>query len=134
MRRSISTAVLTALAAAAALAVPAQAAAPTAELQPDRLPRGADIAVPHIEDGDFVDGARRVELPGTVARVIGPVADGWLVATNNVDRKRNRRVVRVEADGAVVDGSATSTPRPWCWRPTAIPAFPESARSAPRSS
>lgn len=103
MRRSTSTALLTTLAAGAALAVPAQAAAPTVELQPDRLARGADIAVPHIDDGDFVDGARRVELPGTVARVIGEVADGWLVGTNNVDRKRNRRVVRVAADGSVVD-------------------------------
>ena len=103
MRRPISTALLVALAAGAALAVPAQAAAPTVELQPDRLARGADIAIPHIEDGDFVDGERRVELPGTVARVIGEVDGGWLVATNNVDRKRNRRVVRVGADGAVVD-------------------------------
>jgi hypothetical protein len=40
---------------------------------------------------------------GTVARVIGQVADGWLVGTINVGRTRNRRVVRVEADGSVVD-------------------------------
>ncbi|RYB96306.1 hypothetical protein EUA06_01630 [Nocardioides glacieisoli] len=103
MRRSTTTVLVTALAAAAALTVPAQAAAPAVELQPDRLSRGADVAVPHIEDGDFVDGDRRVELPGTVARVVGEVDGGWLVATNNVDRKRNRRLVRVEADGAVVD-------------------------------
>ncbi|RYC12838.1 hypothetical protein [Nocardioides zhouii] len=103
MHRSTTTALFTALAAAAALAVPAQAAAPTVELQPDRLTRGADIAVPHIEEGDFVDGERRVELPGTVASVIGEVADGWLVGTNNVDRNRNRRVVRVAADGSVTD-------------------------------
>jgi hypothetical protein len=103
MRRSTSNALLAAFAAGAALAVTAEAAAPAVDLQPDRLGRGADIAVPHIEDGDFVDGERRVELPGTVARVIGAVAGGWLVGTNNVDRKRNRRVVRVEADGAVVD-------------------------------
>ncbi|MCW2738586.1 hypothetical protein [Nocardioides sp.] len=91
------------LATGAALAVPARAAAPTVELQPQELTRGADIAVPHIDAGDFVDGTRRVELPGRVARVVGEVDGGWLVATNNVDRKRNRRVVRVEADGAVVD-------------------------------
>ena len=101
--RTLLAVLTTALATGAALAVPAQAAAPTAELQPQKLARGADIAVPHIEDGDFVDGARRVELPGTVARIIGQVGDGWLVGTNNVDRKRNRRVVRVEADGSVVD-------------------------------
>ena len=101
--RSLLALLTTAVALGAALAAPAQAAAPTVELQPQELARGADIAVPHIEDGDFVDGARRVELPGTVARVIGPSGGGWLVGTNNVDRNRNRRVVRVEADGSVVD-------------------------------
>ena len=80
MRRWMTTALLTALVAGTALALPAQAAAPTVDLQPQELARGADIAVPHIEDGDFVDGTRRVELPGTVARVIGEVDDGWLVA------------------------------------------------------
>ena len=103
MRRSMTTALLTALAAGAALALPAQAAAPTVELQPRQLERGADIAVPHIEDCDFVDGDRRVELPGTVARIVGESGDGWLVATGNVDRNRNRRVVRVAADDTVTD-------------------------------
>jgi hypothetical protein len=112
MLRSRRTAtVLAALATAIALATsvlaPAQAAAPTVELQPQQLTRGADVAVPHIEDGRwgdvFVDGARRVELPGRVARVIGRSGDSWLVGTNNVDRKRNRRVVRVAADGSVTD-------------------------------
>lgn len=102
--RSTLPAVLSALlATAVALAVPAQAAAPSVELQPQKLTRGADIAIPHIEDGDFVDGTRRIELPGTVARVIGRTDGGWLVGTTNVDRDRNRRVVRVEADGTVVD-------------------------------
>ena len=107
LRSRRAAAVLAALATATALAAsvlaPAQAAAPTVELQPDKLTRGADIAVPHIEDGDFVDGARRIELPGTVARVIGRSGDSWLVGTNNVDRKRNRRVVRVAPDGSVTD-------------------------------
>ena len=93
----------TTLAVGAALVVPAQAAAPTVDLQPQKLTRGADIAVPHIDAGDFVDGARRVELPGTVARIIGRSGDAWLVGTSNVDRNRNRRVVRVEPDGTVAD-------------------------------
>lgn len=101
--RTLLAVLTTVLATGAALAVPAQAAAPSVELQPQRLARGADIAVPHIEDGDFVDGVRRIELPGTVARIIGQSGDAWLVGTNNVDRQRNRRVVRVEADGTVVD-------------------------------
>ena len=92
-------AVLTvALATGAALAVPAQAAAPSVELQPQMLDRGDDIAIPHIEDGDYVDGARRVELPGTVARIIGPSMGGWMVGThrtNAVGEPRGGRVVHV---------------------------------------
>ena len=106
MRRSTTTALLTALAALTALALPAQAAAPTVALQPDRLTRGADVAVPHIEDGVFVDGDRRVELPGTVARVIGPSTDGWLVGTSQPNAvgetlRRDSRVVDVLPDGTV---------------------------------
>jgi hypothetical protein len=101
--RSALAVLATALVLGTALAAPAQASVPTVELQPQKLNRGADIAIPHIEDGDFVDGTRRVELPGTIARVIGRSGDAWLVGTNNVDRNRNRRVVRVEADGSVVD-------------------------------
>lgn len=95
---------LAALTAAITLVAPAQAAAPTVELQPHELGRGADIAVPHVEDGDFVDGSRRVELPGTVAEVVGRSGDAWVVAThrtNRVGEWRNRRVVRVEEDGTV---------------------------------
>ena len=106
MRRSTTTAVLTALAALTALALPAQAAAPTVALQPDRLARGADVAIPHIEDGVFVDGDRRVELPGTVARVIGPSMGGWMVGTSQPNAvgetpRRRSRVVHVLPDGTV---------------------------------
>jgi hypothetical protein len=106
MRRSLLTVLAIALAGGTVLAVPAQAVAPNVELQPERLTRGADVAVPHIEDGDLVDGTRRVELPGTVAEIVGRSGDAWLVAThrtNRVGEWRNRRVVRVEADGSVGD-------------------------------
>lgn len=96
--------VLAALTTAVSLAAPAQAAAPTVDLQPHQLSRGADIAVPHIDEGDFVDGDRRIELPGTVAELIGPSGDAWVVATHRttkVGEWRSRRVVRVEADGTV---------------------------------
>lgn len=95
-------AVLTAiLTTTATLVLPAQAAAPTVELQPQRLSRGPDIAIPHIDHGDFVDGSRRVELPGRAAEVIGRSGDAWLVGTYDVDPMRNRRVLRVEADDTV---------------------------------
>lgn len=107
MRRSTTSALLALLAllaAGAALATPAHAAAPGVDLQPQRLDRGADIAVPHVEDGDFVDGARRLELPGTHAELLGASGDAWLVATwrtNGVGEQRGARVVRVEPDGTV---------------------------------
>ncbi|WP_299924196.1 hypothetical protein [uncultured Nocardioides sp.] len=104
MRRTTATALISALTVGAALAVPAQAAAPTVELQPQRLARGADIAVPHIEDGVFVDGERRIELPGTEARIIGASSGGWMVGThrtNAVGERRGGRVVHVMPDGTV---------------------------------
>lgn len=97
MRRT-TTALVIAVVAGAALASPAAAGAPSRDLQPQTLTRGPDIAVPHIEDGYFVDGERRIELPGTVARVIGPSMGGWMVGThrtNAVGERRGGRVVHV---------------------------------------
>lgn len=88
----------------ALLAVPAEASAPSIELQPESLARGADIAIPHIKDSDFVDGARRIELPGSDARILGPSDGAWLVVTwktNRVGEWRRPRVVRVEPDSSV---------------------------------
>lgn len=104
MRRSLTTTLLAVVAAAVALTVPARAAAPTVELQPTRLARGADVAVPHVVDGVLVDSDRRTELPGTDAAVLGASGDAWLLATwrtNAVGEQRGARVVRIGADGAV---------------------------------
>ena len=105
--RPVLAGALAALAVSAATGLPAaRAAAPTVDLQPQALARGADIAVPHIEDGDFVDGARRIELPGTDGAVLGASGAAWLAA--HLDEQPGRRaatgrVVRVEPDGTVVD-------------------------------
>jgi hypothetical protein len=99
MRRSILT---VAVLAAASLAVPAQAAAPTVDLQPQRLTRGADVAVPHVEDGVLVDGERRVDLPGTEAQVLGESGDALLVAVWRTHAGGNPvggQVLRVGATG-----------------------------------
>lgn len=107
MRRSVLAVLattLSTLAVSGALAVPAQAATPTVDLQPDRLPRGADIAIPHVEDGVLVDGVRRVDLPGTEADLLGSSGDAFIASTwrtNAVGETRGRRVVRVEADGSI---------------------------------
>lgn len=104
MRRPMLAVLAAALAAGTALAVPARAAAPTVELQPHQLARGADIAIPHVEDGAFVDGARRVDLPGTDAVLLGPSGDAWVASawrTDAVGETRGRRIVRIEPDGSL---------------------------------
>ena len=103
MRRPMLAVLTAALAAGAALAVPATATAPV-ELQPQDLARGADIAIPHIADGDFVDGARRVVLPGTDAELLGASGDAWVASawrTNALGETRDRRLLRIEADGSL---------------------------------
>lgn len=104
MRRPLLATLTAALAIGAAVAVPAQAAAPTVELQPHLLARGADIAIAHIEDGVLVDGARRIDLPGTDAELLGTSGDAYVASTwrtTAVGETRARRIVRVEADGSV---------------------------------
>lgn len=92
-----------ALTAAVALAAPA-AAAPGTDLQPQRLDRGPDVALAHVEDGTFVDGTRRVALPGNAGEVLGASGDAWVVSTwreNAVGERLRARVVRLEADGSI---------------------------------
>ncbi|MEP6745302.1 MAG: hypothetical protein ABJB33_07365 [Gemmatimonadota bacterium] len=80
-----------------ALMVPAQAAAPV-DLQPEDLTRGADIAVPHIEGGDFVDGDRTVDVGGGRAYLLGKSGRAWLVGTSDETGGGQYRIVRVKAD------------------------------------
>ncbi|MBS2937466.1 hypothetical protein KDN32_06900 [Nocardioides sp. J2M5] len=94
MRRTTAAALVAALATGLGLVAPAGAAAPTTELQPQRLDRGPDVAVAHVEDFDFVAGDLRVDLAGRVVRVIGESGDGWVVGTDR------RRVIRIEPDGS----------------------------------
>lgn len=103
--RPALTTALAALAVSATVGLPAaRAAAPTVDLQPQALARGADVAVPHVEDGVLVDGERRIELPGTDGEVLGASGVAWVAATwtdNRVGEQRRARIVRVEPDGAV---------------------------------
>jgi hypothetical protein len=103
--RPVLASTLAALAGSAAIGLPAaRAAAPAVDLQPQALARGADIAVPHVEDGVFVDGERRIELPGSDGDVLGASGAAWIAATwtnNRVGEQRRARIVRVEPDGTV---------------------------------
>lgn len=80
-----------------ALMVPAQAAAPV-DLQPEDLPRGADVAVPHVEGGDFVDGDRTVDVGGDRAYLLGRSGKAWMVGTSDENGGGKYRIVRVKAD------------------------------------
>ena len=80
-----------------ALTAPARAAA-AADLQPEDLPRGADIAVAHIEGGDFVLGDRTVDVGGSRAYLLGKAGKAWLVGTSDESGSGKFRIVRVKAD------------------------------------
>ena len=80
-----------------ALMAPAQAAAPV-ELQPEDLDRGADISIPHIQDGDFVDGDRTVDVGGSRAYLLGKAGKAWLVGTSDENGGGKFRIVRVRPD------------------------------------
>lgn len=75
--------------------------APTVPLDPARLSRGPDVAVPHVEGDDFVDGARRVDLPGSRAVLLGASGDAYVVGTTGENGIAGRKVIRVEADGSL---------------------------------
>lgn len=75
--------------------------APAVELEPARLSRGPDIAVPHVAGDDFVHRDRRVDLPGARAVLLGRAGDAFVVGTTSRNGLRDRRIVRVEADGSV---------------------------------
>lgn len=79
----------------------AAADAPSVDLEPARLSRGPDIAIPHVDGDDFVDGDRRVDLPGQRVYLRGRSGDAYVVSTSSEDGLRNRRTLRVEADGSL---------------------------------
>ena len=80
-----------------ALTAPAQARA-AVDLQPEDLPRGSDIAIAHIEDGDFVLGDRTVDVGGSRAYLLGKAGKAWLVGTSDENGGGKYRIVRVKAD------------------------------------
>ncbi|PVG82682.1 hypothetical protein DDE18_09955 [Nocardioides gansuensis] len=89
---------LAALVGAVLLAAPALAAAPSVDVQPEQLPRGADIAIAHIEDGVFVDGDRRVDLGAPRAYLLGRSGKAWIVGTTNADGGGRFRIKRLRPD------------------------------------
>ena len=96
-----------AVAAAALIAAPAFAAVPITDLDPATLARGADVAIPYVDDGKtFVDGDVRVSLRGRYAWLLGASGDDQLVAVNV---KKRTAVRRIDASGTVTTVMTTPT-------------------------
>src|SRR3954471_18583475 len=83
--------------AATLLAAPASAK-PALVLTPGGLPRGADVAVPHLEGKTVVDGSVRVRIKAPTVRLLGKSGAAYVVATGNAQGGHGR-VFRVAADG-----------------------------------
>lgn len=97
--RSLIPAVGAAAALAVSLGAPAQAA--TTKLDPASLPRGADLAVPHLEGKTVVDGAVRFKVKAPQVRLIGKAGTSYVVGTTRANGSGGR-VVRIAADGTVL--------------------------------
>jgi hypothetical protein len=100
-RRSRSLALVLALGTAGALlaGTPAGAGVPVTDLDPADLPRGADIAIPHVEGTTFVDGDRRVRIDAEQVALLGRSGRAFILGTTEEDGVGTPRVVRLRPDG-----------------------------------
>jgi len=91
-------AVLSAFTVVAVVSASASAAAPTTELKPGGLPRGADVAVPHLEGKTVVDGAVQIPVNAAIVRFLGKSGTSYVVSTMN-KHGSSSRILRFTADG-----------------------------------
>lgn len=77
-----------------AVAVPA-----VTEIKPGSLPRGADVAIPHLEGKSVVDGDVRIQVRGATVRLLGKSGAAYVVNTLNRDFTVSR-LLRVGSDGS----------------------------------
>ncbi|WP_340539363.1 hypothetical protein [Nocardioides sp. GXZ039] len=96
MKRLLSALGLAALLATTLPGTPAHAAAPVTTIKPAELPRGADVAGPHLVGKVIVDGDRRVRAPGRAPWLHGASGDGYIVSARSAGRWHLYRV----GDGA----------------------------------
>ena len=83
--------------AATLVAAPSSAAA-TTTLNPTKLPRGADVAIPHLEGKTIVDGATRIRIKAPTLRLLGKSGTSYVVGT--ADRQgAHGQFLRVQPDG-----------------------------------
>ena len=91
-------AVLSVFTVVAVLTAHASAVAPTQEIKPGALPRGADVAIPHLDGKTVVDGDVRIPVKGAVVRLLGKSGTSYVVSTMN-KHGTSSRILRFAADG-----------------------------------
>ena len=79
---------------------PTAETAPTVELKPASVPRGADIAIPHMEGRVIVDGDTRIRVRGEVVHLLGTSGTAYVVHTSAKEGYAEGRAVRVRRDGS----------------------------------
>lgn len=79
----------------------AGAAVPTTRLDPADLPRGADIAIPHIDGTTFVDGDRRVDVDAGRVTLVGASGRSFILGTSRRNGLGPYRVLRLRPDDSV---------------------------------
>lgn len=90
------------LLAAAPVSFAAADSAPTVELEPGSIPRGADIAIPHLEGRVIVDGATRIRVHARQVDLLGASGSAYVVHTSAKDGYSRGRTLRVRPDGSTV--------------------------------
>jgi hypothetical protein len=92
---------------AAVLVAGPASAVPTETLNPSKLPRGADVAIPHVEGTTVVDGPVRIAVDAANVRLLGKTGTAYVVGTSDKNGEGGR-VRRVEANGTSTDLGPTS--------------------------
>jgi hypothetical protein len=87
--------------AATLVATPASAV-PTQTLNPSKLPRGADVTIPHVEGRTVVDGSVRIVVKAANVRLLGKSGTAYIVGTSDRGGSGGR-VLRLEGNGTSTD-------------------------------
>jgi len=100
MRKTLGAVALAAATAFGSMAVTAApaSAAPTYDVKPGALPRGADVRIPHMEGKTIVDGSTRITVNAAYVGLIGKAPGGYVVGTNDADHE-SPRIWRYATDG-----------------------------------
>jgi hypothetical protein len=75
----------------------ADAAAPSVELKPGSIERGADVAGPHVEGRTLVDGSMRMTFRAPRVTFLGRSGDRYVVHLSRKDGS-NARIIWIRAD------------------------------------